>query len=489
MEYERRPAKELYKFDYCKLSNYKEGVNMPFINTSIIILTYNKLEYTKLCIESIRQFTAPFSYELIVVDNHSTDGTIEWLKEQEDISTIYNEVNLGFPKGCNQGIAIAKGSNILLLNNDVIVTYNWLHNLLNNLYSGEDIGAVGPVTNNCPNSQSIPIPYHSINEMHTFASQYNSQQAHPEERLKLIGFCLLIKKEVVDKIGVLDEIFSPGNYEDDDYSARIREAGYRLLLCRDTFIHHFGSVSFKERPEEYTQLLDRNRKRFEAKWGYNSQYSSFMRQELIDLIDVLPDAKIRVLDVGCACGATLLQIKNQYKKAELYGIEVNPYAAKNAKSFAEMLIANIESVELNYPLEFFNYIILADVLEHFQSPWEVLRRLYKHLAPGGKILASIYNVMHFSVIQSLLQGNWSYKNPGILDKAHLRFFTFIEIHQMFLEVGFLDIEYSATRLDISKEEQGFVDVIESLTSDILKDQVTIYQYIVSAKKDASGANN
>lgn len=455
---------------------------MPSINTSIIILTYNKLEYTKSCIESIRQYTIPASYELIVVDNHSTDGTVEWLKKQEDICSIYNATNSGFPKGCNQGIANAKGINILLLNNDVIVTYNWLNNLLKTLYSSDDIGAVGPVTNNCPNSQSIPIPYHSITEMHSFASQYNSQQEHSEERLKLIGFCLLIKKEVVDKIGLLDEIFSPGNYEDDDYSARIREAGYRILLCRDTFIHHFGGASFKEQPEEYTQLLERNRKKFEVKWGYNSQYSSFIRQELIDLIDVLPDAKIRVLDVGCACGATLLQIKNQYKKAELYGIELNPCAAKNAMNFSQILISNIESAELDYPPEFFDYIILSEVLEQFQSPWEVLKRLYNYLAPGGKILASVYNIMHFSVIQSLLQGHWSYKNPGILDKAHLRFFTFFEIHEMFLETGFLDMKYSATRLDASKEERGFVDVIESITSDILKDQLTVYQYIVNAKK-------
>ena len=90
--------------------------------TSIVILTYNKLNYTKKCIESIRKYTCKESYEIIVVDNASTDGTIEWLKTQSDIITIFNKENLGFPKGCNQGIEIAQGSEILLLNNDVIVT-------------------------------------------------------------------------------------------------------------------------------------------------------------------------------------------------------------------------------------------------------------------------------------------------------------------------------------------------------------------------------
>lgn len=94
--------------------------------TSIIILTYNQLDYTKQCIDSIRKYTAAGTYELIVIDNKSTDGTPEWLSQQHDILAVLNDRNEGFPKGCNQGIALAKGENVLLLNNDVIVTPRWL---------------------------------------------------------------------------------------------------------------------------------------------------------------------------------------------------------------------------------------------------------------------------------------------------------------------------------------------------------------------------
>ena len=69
--------------------------------TSIIILTYNQIEYTKLCIESIRKFTPKNKYEIIIIDNNSSDGTVEWLKGQSDIKSVYNNKNLGFPKGCN----------------------------------------------------------------------------------------------------------------------------------------------------------------------------------------------------------------------------------------------------------------------------------------------------------------------------------------------------------------------------------------------------
>lgn len=237
--------------------------------TSIIVLTYNKLEYNQLCIESIRQYTEPDSYEIIVIDNHSTDGTVEWLKSQQDIRLILNSENAGFPAGCNQGLTAAKGSSILLLNNDTIVTPNWLSNLNKCLYSSCDIGAVGAVTNSCSNFQSIPCEYSSVEEMIRFARCVNNSNPELwEDRARLVGYCMLIKAEIINQIGLLEEAFSPGNYEDDDYCLRIRKAGYRLVLCRDTFIHHFGSVSFGAQTNQYNCLLEVNRRKFTKKWGF-----------------------------------------------------------------------------------------------------------------------------------------------------------------------------------------------------------------------------
>ncbi|MEM5687388.1 hypothetical protein AAHB49_17780 [Bacillus cereus] len=99
------------------------------------------------------------------------------------------------------------------------------------------------------------------------------------------------KKEVIDKIGLLDERFSPGNFEDDDYSFRIRREGYKLILCKDTFIHHFGNTSFKEVAVNYNSLLEENSKKFEEKWGFNSSYSTNIRTDIINLIDVPKDKK------------------------------------------------------------------------------------------------------------------------------------------------------------------------------------------------------
>ena len=92
--------------------NHKRSMQNSMSFTSIIILTFNQMKYTQLCIDSIRRYTPPGTYEIIIVDNHSTDGTVDWLREQSDIKLLLNAHNAGFPKGCNQGIKLAKGNDI-----------------------------------------------------------------------------------------------------------------------------------------------------------------------------------------------------------------------------------------------------------------------------------------------------------------------------------------------------------------------------------------
>lgn len=241
----------------------------PIHLTSIVILTYNQLEYTKLCIESIRKFTPQNSYEIIVVDNGSSDGTVDWLKEQKDIKTIFNKENMGFSKGCNQGIDVSVGENILLLNNDTIVTPNWLYNMDRALWKEDKIAAVSCMSNYVTNNQQIEVKYTNIYSMLEFALDFNILNFNKHEPMdKLIGFCMLIKKEVINKIGLLDENFVVGNFEDDDYCLRMKKAGYKLILCKDTFIHHFGSISFKNTPQlDIFEISRINEEKFKNKWN------------------------------------------------------------------------------------------------------------------------------------------------------------------------------------------------------------------------------
>lgn len=446
------------------------------MKTSIIILTYNQLEYTRQCIESIRTYTAAGGYELIIVDAGSTDGTIDWLKQQEELQVLYNEDKVGFIQGYNQGMRQAAGDQILLLRNDAVVTANWLVNLLECLYSSAAVGAVGPMTNQGGNGQAAAANYQNLTEMQVFAQFYNQViDRNWEERLKLLDFCLLIKKEVVDKVGYFDETLSPLGFEDDDYSFRIRLAGYKLLLSKNTFIHTAGSIPFVAAAE--------NRAKFMAKWGFDPTYSSLIRHDIINLMDKPHDQPIKVLDIGCACGGTLLQIKNIYPQADTSGIEFNEQAAASASLFADVIAADVEQTRLPYPQEHFDYIILADVLEHLKDPWQALANLRPYLKADGQILASIPNVTHFTVLRSLLQGNWHYEAAGILDRTHLRFFTLPEIVKLFHQAEYGIIQYLPLRIYESAADQAFIQQLAVVSKNPhLSEQVRAYQYLVKAVK-------
>ncbi|RED65943.1 bifunctional glycosyltransferase family 2 protein/class I SAM-dependent methyltransferase [Cohnella lupini] len=451
--------------------------------TSIIILTYNGLAHTQACIESIRNHTIPGTYELIVVDNASTDGTVEWLNQDDDIKTILNSENMGFPAGCNQGMKAASGQYLLLLNNDTIVTPRWLDNLLVCANSDSRIGAVGPVTNNASYYSTISVNYQSTEEMQAFADNYNhSNPKRWMNRLKLIGFCLLIRREAYEQVGELNEQFSPGNFEDDDYCLRILNAGFRLVLCGDTFIHHEGSGTFGKDPAAFLQLLQNNAKIFENHWGFNPQYSLNIRYDIMSLINEEADKPLKILEIGCACGATLLEIQNHYTNTEIFGLELNPNAANIAAKFGVITTGNIETFNNDSYDNYFDYIICADVLEHLKDPWDVLSKLKNWIKADGKVLASIPNVAHFSVIRDLIQGHWNYTDRGLLDITHLRFFTVNSIKRLFSSSGYTSAELNQIQLAHSQEDEEWLNEMARIFGDEAKKNWVVYQYLVKARK-------
>ncbi len=236
---------------------------------SFIVLSYNTLDYTKACIESIRNTCYSQCYELIVVDNASNDGSVEWLSEQNDIILIKNDENKGFPAGCNQGIKAASQNNdIFLLNNDTILLPNSLFWLRIGLYDDEKVGATGAVTNYATNGQIIGGKYDTTEEYIRFGTSINIPDANPyEEKNFLVMFAMLIKRKCFNVVGLLDELFTPGNFEDNDYGLRIMENGYKCILCHNSYIYHFGSKSFGKNAEAFKDLYYTNLAKFKKKWG------------------------------------------------------------------------------------------------------------------------------------------------------------------------------------------------------------------------------
>ncbi len=240
---------------------------------SIVTLSWNAPNYTKTALESIRAYTH-VPYETIVVDNGSGAETTEWLRTVPDIRVIWNPSNLGFGRGCNQGIAAARGRFVVLLNNDVVVTEGWLEDLLDAHARDPAIGVSAPRSNRIAGMQMLPdADYADIDAMHRYAASRRAAFRKTGAFVdRAIGFCLCIDRRVIDEIGGIDERYGIGNFEDDDFCIRVRAAGYRIYVCDDVFIHHFGSISFQANNVDWAATMGENWKKFAQKWRLPEAY-------------------------------------------------------------------------------------------------------------------------------------------------------------------------------------------------------------------------
>jgi 2-polyprenyl-3-methyl-5-hydroxy-6-metoxy-1,4-benzoquinol methylase len=172
------------------------------------------------------------------------------------------------------------------------------------------------------------------------------------------------------------------------------------------------------------------------KFAPTSEYYSHLRMPLLCLIDKVPK---RVLEIGCASGQTLSYLKS--KGAELtIGVEIFPEVAELAEKRFEVdrvIVGSIEEIDLDYPENYFDLIIIGFVIEHVSNPWAVMKKLCKLLKKDGQIVGSLPNVRHVSVILPLLfTGRWKYVEEGIMDWTHLRFFAKSTIIDLLEETGF-----------------------------------------------------
>ena len=270
---------------------------------SIIIPCFNQLEFTRHCLRALFRHTRP-PWELIVIDNGSRDGTGAYLAGVQDaspvpVTVIANAVNRGFPAAVNQGLRVARGEYLVLLNNDAVVTDSWLDqlialanaegeihkeeqevkeeehrregttNLTNLTNRTRRIGLVGPMSNYASPPQLVEdVPYRDLEEMQGFARRWREEHRGQWFTAgKISGFCLLMKRAVYETVGGFDERFGLGLFDDDDLAVRVRRAGFELAVAHDLFIHHFGSRTFAGNGIDAEKLLAENGRKFAEKWG------------------------------------------------------------------------------------------------------------------------------------------------------------------------------------------------------------------------------
>ena len=251
----------------------KTEIHKLFPMVSVIVVTYNNLEFTRLCLESVLQYTGYPNYEIIVVDNGSGQETRDYLEGfaggHENVKLIFNQKNEGFSIANNQGFRTSIGEYLIFLNNDTIVTPGWMHRLLLHLKKEPGMGMVGPVTNSIGNEAKIDVTYQSLDEINVFAAHRAKNFAGKSFRINNLAlYCALISRKLFEDVDGLDERYSVGMFEDDDLAMKIRQKGLELFCAEDVFIHHFHGATFKLlTKEEYIKIFIENRKKFESKWG------------------------------------------------------------------------------------------------------------------------------------------------------------------------------------------------------------------------------
>lgn len=236
--------------------------NLPSVY--VVIVNWNGEKVLKPCLESIINTNYP-NFKIIVVDNGSVDGSVGMVRKNfERVTLIENEKNLGVAKARNMGIkyAIEEGASyIFMLDNDTkVMDENWLTKLVKVAEENFGVGIVG-----CRLVYPNGVVQNSAAVI-TIERPGGTPCHRPSDKLKdvdiVVGGVSLIKREVVQKIGLLDESFSPAYFEDTDYCFRAKKAGYRVVCTSKVTIIHYGGVAIRKLSKPYYYFLHRNRLRF-----------------------------------------------------------------------------------------------------------------------------------------------------------------------------------------------------------------------------------
>lgn len=232
----------------------------------IVIPVWNQPRLTRECVDSIRRHTAGECGRLIIVDNASAQETRAYLESLATaggpvpVTVIRNGENLGFIKAVNQGIRASTAPCVCVLNNDTVVTKGWLREMLAVAASEKDIGIVNPSSNNLGQRAG---PDETIDAL---AEKLARSECPYVELGAAIGFCMLIRREVLDATGLFDEVYGMGNFEDTDLSRRAVQAGFRCVRACRAYVYHRENTSFRK-IRTFAEDFERNREIFEFRWG------------------------------------------------------------------------------------------------------------------------------------------------------------------------------------------------------------------------------
>lgn len=403
---------------------------------SIIIPVYNQHEMSAECINTVRENTL-VDYEFVIIDNGSEPAFKPPFTGHTETILIRNDENLGFPVAVNQGIKAARGDIIVLLNNDVIVTSGWAEKLTAWL---DDFAIVGPLTNYCAGLQHITLPaYDNQEELDKEATALSEvHQDHANSVSFVIGFLMVFKKALYDEIGEFDESLWPCSGEEIDFCLRARDAGYKVGIAHDVYVHHYGSQTFdvmhKAGQLDYNEIVARNEKHLIDKWGDKARWEN---QIVVDepsgcnFRNTIPgDGESIRLNLGCGT----FPLKDFVNVDQFENVKPDLMA---------------DAANLPYGPGMVDEIYAGHLLEHFdyETGQRVLKYWWTLLKPGGEIRVTVpdFDVLaqqHLDnpTVASMREMNDLYMFSYVQESPHLYFYSGALLKSAIAEAGFVKLE-------------------------------------------------
>lgn len=382
---------------------------------TVIVVAYNRLERTKRCVESILKYTCDVDYELVLIDNGSEENVLEYFKsvkhEKKQIIRLDKNIGAAYPF---ETIPLSMlNKYVAIIANDIVVTKNWLSNILNVFKSDERIGLVNPVSSNVSNLQSIDFKYNTYEEMQEIAEMLNqSNPAKWQERLRIITLGTVLRKECLYAIGwPMADVGFMHDFIDDDIAFRVRRMGYKVVLAGDTWICHDHNISEKD-PMELNKSIEQGRIDFRQKYhGIDAwdDVNNYIFYILGDKIKKVNSENPKILGIDVKCGTPILDIKNMIRKYGIYDAEVSAFTrdekyVEDLNTICNGIVACGQEEFLTRKLlyEYYDYIVIDRPINAYHEPMSVLMDAFMLLNGGGQLFFSVKNTENILTLLAIL---------------------------------------------------------------------------------------
>jgi GT2 family glycosyltransferase len=395
---------------------------------------FNKLDYTKICCESIlANLPKGLNYELILLNHGSSDGTKKYFGSLNPHKQIDVKIN---NCGCQAFYErIITGKYLLAITNDTIITPNAIENMMRAVREDSAIAHLVPSTPNISNLQSIPASYSNLEEMRKFARRNNVYDPHRHEvRTRLCNPISLLPTAFIFRPEVLyfgrmcmmgkDASFS---FPDDQLAMLARRLGLKNVLAKDAYCYHFGSITIKDEVKERqinaNDAYLQGRITFEKIYGIDPWGTGFCYDPALPPAAKCDfDGHIEILGVNCGHGSNSLKIKELYKELK-HNLDVTLTNVTSDTRYIEELRGVSDAARIVKTIDEvfengrqYHHIVVDDSFYGSVHNLDDLEQMYKHLAPNGTLYvnygAGREPIFKYRFPDAMFSGNWAVQTKG-----------------------------------------------------------------------------